>query len=88
MSWEATIAAVSLFYMIVSGVIGWWTKSISTSQRTVSDNQSQLARDMRNLELLLPNEYVKKTDLDQRLSRMEHTLDLIITKLDRKADKE
>ena len=88
MSWEATIAAVSLFYMIVSGVIGWWTKSISTSQKAVSDNQNQLARDMRKLELLLPNEYVKKTDLDQRLSRMEHTLDLIMNKLDRKADKE
>jgi len=88
MSWEAIIAAVTLFYMFVSGVIGWWTKSISASQKGIADAQTELAKDMKKIEVMLPNEYVKKTDLDQRLSRMERTLDLIMSKLDGKADKE
>jgi len=87
MSWEAIIASVTLFYMFVSGVIGWWTKSISTSQKGIADAQTELARDMKNLEILLPTEYVRKTDLDARLSRMERTLDLIFDRLDGKADK-
>jgi len=87
MSWESIIAAITLAYMFISGLIGWWTNSISRSQKEVSDAQSQLAKDMKKLEVMLPNEYVKKTDLDQRLSRMEHTLDLIMAKLDTKQDK-
>jgi len=87
MSWESIIAAITLAYMFISGLIGWWTNSISRSQKEVSDAQAQLARDMKKLEVMLPNEYVKKTDLDQRLSRMEHTLDLIMAKLDTKQDK-
>ena len=73
--------------MFISGLIGWWTNSISRSQKEVSDAQAQLAKDMKKLEVMLPNEYVKKADLDQRLSRMEHTLDLIMAKLDTKQDK-
>jgi len=87
MSWESIIAAITLAYMFISGLIGWWTNSISRSQKEVSDAQTQLARDMKKIEVMLPNEYVKKTDLDQRLSRMEHTLDLIMAKLDTKQDK-
>jgi len=87
MSWESIIAAITLAYMFISGLIGWWTNSISRSQKEVSDAQAQLARDMKKLEVMLPNEYVKKADLDQRLSRMEHTLDLIMAKLDTKQDK-
>ena len=87
MSWESIIAAITLAYMFISGLIGWWTNSISRSQKEVSDAQAQLARDMKKLEVMLPNEYVKKTDLDQRLSRMKHTLDLIMAKLDTKQDK-
>ena len=87
MSWESIIAAITLAYMFISGLIGWWTNSISRSQKEVSDAQAQLAKDMKKLEVMLPNEYVKKADLDQRLSRMEHTLDLIMAKLDTKQDK-
>ena len=87
MSWEAIIAALTLFYMSISAVIGWWTKSISASQKAVSDAQAELAHDMKKIEVMLPNEYVKKTDLDARLSRIEHTLDQIMVKLDNKADK-
>jgi len=87
MSWETIIAAITLAYMFISGLIGWWTNSISRSQKEVSDAQAQLAKDMKKIEVMLPNEYVKKTDLDQRLTRMEHTLDLIMAKLDTKQDK-
>jgi hypothetical protein len=88
MSWEAIIAGITLFYLFLSGLIGWWTNSISASQKGIADAQNELARDMKNLEIMLPNDYVKKTDLDQRLSRMEHTLDMIMAKLDGKMDKE
>lgn len=88
MSWEAIVASLTLFYLFLSGIIGWWTKSISSSQQGIANAQSELARDMKSLEVMLPNEYVKKTDLDQRLSRMERTLDLIMAKLDGKMDKD
>lgn len=87
MSWEAIIAAITLLYLIVSGVIGWWTKSISTSQARLADSQTELARDMKKIEVMLPTEYVRKTDLDARLSRMERTLDMIFERLDTKQDK-
>ena len=87
MSWEAIIAAVTLLYLIVSGALGWWTKTISASQKGIADSQTELARDMKKIEIMLPTEYVRKTDLDARLSRMERTLDLIFDRLDSKADK-
>jgi hypothetical protein len=87
MSWEAIIAAITLFYLFLSGIVGWWTKSISASQKEVCATQSELARDMKKIEVMLPNDYVKKTDLDARLSRIEHILDQIVIKLDQKADK-
>ena len=87
MSWEAILAGITLFYMFISAVVGWWTKSISTSQKEVSNAQAELARDMKKIEVMLPNEYVKKTDLDARLSRIEAALDKIVFKLDSKADK-
>jgi len=87
MSWEAIVAAITLFYMFISAVVGWWTKSISSSQKEVCAAQSELARDMKKLEVMLPNDYVKKTDLDARLSRIEAALDKIVLKLDQKADK-
>jgi hypothetical protein len=87
MSWEAIIASMTLFYMFISGIIGWWTKSISASQKSVADAQTELARDMKKLEVMLPNDYVKKTDLDARLERIERVLDQIVVKLDSKMDK-
>ena len=87
MSWEAIIAAITLFYLFLSGIVGWWTKSISASQKEVCAAQSELAREMKKIEVMLPNDYVKKTDLDARLSRIEHILDQIVIKLDQKADK-
>ena len=87
MSWEAIIAAITLFYLFLSGIVGWWTKIISASQKEVCAAQAELARDMKKIEVMLPNYYVKKTDLDARLSRIEHILDQIVIKLDQKADK-
>lgn len=88
MTWEAIIAGLTLFYMFVSAVIGWWTKSISASQKSVSDAQAELAKDMKKLEVLLPNEYVKKADLAGSLTRIENTLNLVLAKLDTKMDKD
>lgn len=87
MSWEAIFAGLTLIYFIGGGVISYWVNSISKSQDSVVKTQNELAKDLKNLEVMLPNDYVKKTDLDYRLSRIEHILDQIMVKLDTKADK-
>jgi len=87
MSWEAIFGGLTLLYFITSGFIGYWTNSIAKSQDNLSKSQGQLAKDLKNLEVMLPNDYVKKADLDYRLSRIEHILDQIMTKLDNKMDK-
>ena len=87
MSWEAIFAGLTLVYFIGGGVISYWVNSISKSQDNLGKNQTILAKDLKNLEVMLPNDYVKKADLDYRLSRIEHILDQIMTKLDTKMDK-
>lgn len=47
----------------------------------------ELKRDLRNLEVKLPSEYVKKDDLAIVLDRIYQILDRIERKLDDKADK-
>jgi len=87
MSWEAIFAGLTLVYFIGGGVISYWVNSISKSQDSLSKTQNEFAKDLKNLAVMLPNDYVKKADLDYRLSRIEHILDQIMIKLDTKADK-
>ena len=64
MSWEAIFAGLTLVYLIGGSVISYWVNSISNNQKSISDSQTDLAKDLKTLEVLLPNEYVKKADRD------------------------
>jgi len=87
MSWEAIFAGLTLVYLIGGSVISYWVNSISNNQKSISDSQTDLAKDLKTLEVLLPNEYVKKADINARLDKIDDILEKIFDKLDQKADK-
>jgi len=87
MSWEAIFAGLTLVYFIGGSVISYWVNSISNNQKSISDSQTDLAKDLKTLEVLLPNEYVKKADINARLDKIDDILEKIFDKLDQKADK-
>ena len=65
---------------VVIGVIGWWCRQIWDSIQKLKD-------DVKDIEVSLPNTYVKQTDINARLDRIDSTLERIFDKLDEKADK-
>jgi len=87
MSWEAIFAGLTLVYLIGGSVISYWVNSISNNQKSISDSQTDLAKDLKTLEVLLPNEYVKKADINARLDKIDDIPEKIFDKLDQKADK-
>ena len=87
MSWEAIFAGLTLVYLIGGSVISYWVNSISNNQKSISDSQTDLAKDLKTLEVLLPNEYVKKAYINARLDKIDDILEKIFDKLDQKADK-
>ena len=87
MNWSDFIGIAAIVVTIFNGIISYWVNQISKNQDTLVADQKILTEKLQNLEVKLPNEYVKKTDLDYRLSRIEHILDQIMIKLDNKQDK-
>jgi outer membrane murein-binding lipoprotein Lpp len=87
MSWETIFAGLTLVYLVGGGVISYWVNSISTNQKDCVQAQQRLADDLKDLEVKLPNDYVKKEDINSRLDRIDEILDKIFDKLDKKADK-
>ena len=65
---------------LMLGIGGWFA-------RQVWDSMQQLKRDLKELEVSLPKEYVRKDELMHTLSRIEQTLSKLFDKLDGKADK-
>jgi hypothetical protein len=55
--------------------------------RTLWDAVARLKDDLKRIEVDLPSTYVKKTELESRLDKIEAVLDKIWYKLDSKADK-
>ena len=55
--------------------------------RTLWDAVARLKDDLKRIEVDLPSTYVKKTELESRLDKIETVLDKIWYKLDSKADK-
>jgi hypothetical protein len=47
----------------------------------------QLKRDVHQIEVDLPSNYVKRTDIDNRFDKLENILERIFDKLDQKVDK-
>jgi hypothetical protein len=71
MNWAAAVA-------LAAG--GWFG-------RQLWDASQELRRDLHQLEVDLPKEYVQKIDLDKRMQHIEDMFQRIYDKLDAKADK-
>ena len=87
MDWSVIVGVAAIIVTIFNGIISYWVNQISKNQDTLVAHQKTLSEKLHGVEVRLPNDYVKKTDLDYRLSRMEHILDQIMIKLDTKVDK-
>ena len=74
----------SLLNYVFGGVIallGWFG-------RTLWDAVQKLKDDLKDIEVDLPSTYVKKTELDSRLQKIETMLDKIFDRLESKVDKQ
>lgn len=73
-----------IFINWIGGVIlaagGWFG-------RQLWDASQELRRDLHQLEVNLPKEYVQKVDLDKRMQHIEDMFQRIYDKLEHKADK-
>lgn len=87
MSWEAIIAGLTLIWLVGGGIISYWVNSISKSQDSCIKNQAELAKDLKNFELKVTDEYAKKEDINNRLDKIDDILSKIFDRLDQKADK-
>ena len=65
----------------VIALLGWFG-------RTLWDAVQKLKEDLKDIEVDLPSTYVKKTELDNRLQKIETMLDKIFDKLESKVDKQ
>ena len=61
-------------------VLGWFARQLWDAMR-------ELRADLHTLEINLPENYVKRSDLDKRMERIEDMFQRIYDKLDAKADK-
>lgn len=61
-------------------VLGWFA-------RQLWDAVKELRQDLHSIEVNLPENYVKKDDLDKRMAHIEDMFQRIYDKLDSKADK-
>ena len=64
----------------VLSVLGWFA-------RQLWDAVKELRADLHTLEVNLPENYVKRSDLDKRMDHIEDMFQRIYDKLDAKADK-
>ena len=59
---------------------GWFVRQMWDAVQNLKD-------DLKKIEVELPTNYVRKSDLDSRLDKLELLLDRIFEKLDNKVDK-
>jgi hypothetical protein len=60
--------------------VGWWC-------REIWDSVKSLRLDIKQIEINLPTHYVRKSEIESRLDKIDQTLERIFDKLDEKADK-
>jgi len=73
----------SLFNIVVVavlGCVGWFA-------RQLWDAIQSLKNDLKEIEVDLPTQYVRKVDIESRFDKLESILEKIFDRLDRKADK-
>jgi hypothetical protein len=77
MEWQPVINFIGSAVLVT---IGWWCKQIW-------DSIDRLKQSVKEIEIDLPTNYVRKIDLEAKFDKLEATLQRIIDKLDSKADK-
>jgi hypothetical protein len=87
MSWEAIFAGITLCYLVGGGVISYWIKAVTLNQKDLIHSQRILANDLRDITLKMSEDYVKKSDINNRLDKIDNILDRIFDKLESKQDK-
>ena len=60
--------------------IGWWCREIWDSVKSLKD-------DVKQIEVNLPTNYVRKSEIEMRLDKIDQVLERIFDKLESKADK-
>jgi len=71
-------------FNVITGVVmsasGWFAREMWGAMK-------ELRRDLHELEVNLPKEYVQKVDLDKRMEHIEYMFQRIYDKLEAKVDK-
>ena len=73
----------SFFNLVVGTLlvgVGWWCREIWDSVKALKD-------DVKKIEVDLPTNYVRKTEIEYRLDKIDQVLERIFDKLDSKVDK-
>lgn len=76
------------FQQVINIVIGTVLSVLGWFARQLWDAVQTLKKDMKDLEVDLPTNYVRKVDLDARFDKFESMLNRIYDKLENKVDKE
>lgn len=77
MDWQIMINIVG---GAVLSVMGWFA-------RVLWDSVQELRKDLKQIEIHLPNNYVKKDEIIVRFDRIEQLLDRLYEKMEQKADR-
>ena len=70
----------NIMITILLGIVGWFA-------RTVWDSLKEYQDRLHEVELHLPNHYVKQVDINARFDKLENMLERVFMKLDQKQDK-
>jgi len=77
MDWQLLF---NLIGTAVMATIGWFA-------RQLWDSVQDLKEDIKNIEVDLPTNYVRRVDIESQFNKLELSLQRILDKLDQKADK-
>ena len=77
MDWQLLF---NLIGTAVMAAIGWFA-------RQLWDSVQDLKEDIKNIEVDLPTNYVRRVDIESQFNKLEASLQRILDKLDQKADK-
>jgi hypothetical protein len=77
MDWQLLF---NLIGTAVMATIGWFARQLWDSVQDLKD-------DIKNIEVDLPTNYVRRVDIESQFNKLEASLQRILDKLDQKADK-
>jgi len=77
MDWQLLF---NLIGTAIMATIGWFA-------RQLWDSVKELKEDIKNIQVDLPTNYVRRVDIEAQFNKLETSLQRILDKLDQKADK-